>query len=706
MPAPYLPYVPDLYTYHRRPTRTVMVGDVGVGGDNPIRVQSMTTTLTKDVAATADQVERLVRVGCEIVRITTPTPADARCLGPIKERLAARGIHVPIVADIHFNPLAALAAADFADKVRVNPGNYADSRKFAVREYSDEEYAAELSRVEERFAPLVLKCRERGIAMRIGTNHGSLSDRIMNRFGDTPEGMVESALEFVRICEKYGYRDIILSMKASNPKVMVAAYRLLAARMADLGMDYPFHLGVTEAGNAEDGRIKSAIGIGSLLEDGIGDTIRVSLTEEPEEEIPVAYAIAGRYRPQGASASRPPAGHGQGLTSADSPTLAGDRGELVRASTADSPPIAQVSGQPPWDPYHFERRPTRDVGLGGVRLGGANTVAVLSTVGGPLAAQQTAMARLLRWASPAGRRQPKPDEALVHLQGTEDLAALRRIARRLRRWPQAQLALIAGSDDTALLLDALPEVDGVLQRVGPAGEVTLLASAVRDAGKTLVLDVEVRRAEDRPAAIEQLLDAAADAMEQESAVVLTVTAADEERIHAYRLLASEAARRGVQAPIVLQAHLPSEPLLPASITLGSLLCDGIGDALLLGGMEDGTELAFNILQASGTRLSRTDYVACPSCGRTLFDLQETTERIKSRTSHLVGVKLAIMGCIVNGPGEMADADFGYVGGAPGQVNLYVGKECVEKGVPAEQADDRLVELIKAHGKWQEADEDS
>src|SRR5579872_5936092 len=298
-----LPYVRSPFAYQRRRTREVMVGTVGVGGDNPIRIQSMTTTLTKDVEATAAQVERLVAVGCEIVRITTPTPNDARCLAPIKEILAARGISVPVVADIHFSPAAALVAADFADKVRVNPGNYADSRKFAVREYSDSEYEAELARVEERFAPLVLKCKERGISIRIGTNHGSLSDRIMNRFGDTPEGMVESALEFVRICEKHEYHDIILSMKASNPKVMIAAYRLLAARMAELGMDYPFHLGVTEAGNAEDGRIKSAIGIGSLLEDGIGDTIRVSLTEEPEAEVPVAFAIANRYTPRSAPAS-------------------------------------------------------------------------------------------------------------------------------------------------------------------------------------------------------------------------------------------------------------------------------------------------------------------------------------------------------------------------------------------------------------------
>ncbi|HEX8918889.1 MAG TPA: (E)-4-hydroxy-3-methylbut-2-enyl-diphosphate synthase [Chloroflexota bacterium] len=664
-----LPYVPDLYSFRRRRTREVMVGDVGVGGDNPIRVQSMTTTLTKDIPATVDQAERLVRAGCEIVRITTPTPADARCLGPIKEQLAARGIYAPIVADIHFSPAAALAAADFADKVRVNPGNYTDSRKFAQREYTDKQYAAELERVEERFTPLVLKCRERGISMRIGTNHGSLSDRVMNRFGDTPEGMVESALEFVRICEKNDFREIILSMKASNPKVMIAAYRLLAARMAELGMEYPFHLGVTEAGNDADGRIKSSIGIGSLLEDGIGDTIRVSLTEEPEAEIPVAFALAERYNSR----------HND------------------RAPARENADIS-------WDPYHYERRPCAEVGLGGVSIGGSQPVAVITEIAGPLTEQPAALARVLRWASPAGRRKPKPDATLVHLTGVTDLEALKRIAQRLQKWPQAQLAVAAESDDSALLLDALPHADAVMQRVRTGDNITLLAVAVHDAGKTLLLETEIDNAEQRSDAVDRLLDAAAVAVEHDTPVVLCLTAPARERIHAYRLLAARAAERDLDPPILLHTDNTGDPLIPSSIALGSPLCDGIGDAVMIGGLDDSTPLSFNILQAAGARLFKTDYVACPSCGRTLFDLQETTERIKSRTAHLVGVKLAIMGCIVNGPGEMADADFGYVGGAPGQVNLYVGKECVERGVPAAEADDRLVDLIKSHGKWQETDE--
>jgi len=647
-----------------------MVGDVGVGGDNPIRVQSMTTTLTKDVDATVAQTERLVRAGCEIVRITTPTPSDARCLGPIKERLAELGIHVPIVADIHFNPLAALAAADYADKVRINPGNYVDSRKFAVREYSDRDYENEVMRVEERVEPLVLKCKERGISMRIGTNHGSLSDRIMNRFGDTPEGMVESALEFVRVCEKYDFRDIILSMKASNPKVMIAAYRLLAARMSEEGMDYPFHLGVTEAGNGEDGRLKSAIGIGSLLQDGIGDTIRVSLTEEPEAEISVAYALAAPFQ----------------MRAGD--VLAGD-----------------VGRETPWDPYHYERRAAPSVSIGDVLLGDTEPIAVFTSIDGPLSKRRTAMARILRWASPAGRRQPKPDAVLLHLYDDDDMTVLRHVTHRLRMWPGARLGVIAASDDTALLLDALPLVDGVSTCVQADTNVMMLASAVRDAGKCLFLETRPHRFDDPEENIDALLSGAVDAIDDSSPVVLSLQVPADAAVHAYRRLATRSVRAGVQAPILLHVTASSEPLLEEAIALGSPLCDGIGDAVLIEGMEDSSMLAFNILQAAGARVFKTDYVACPSCGRTLFDLQETTERIKRRTSHLVGVKLAIMGCIVNGPGEMADADFGYVGGAPGQVNLYVGKKCVEKGVRAEEADDRLVELIKAHGKWQESDEE-
>jgi (E)-4-hydroxy-3-methylbut-2-enyl-diphosphate synthase len=663
-----LPYVTDLYSYRRRKTRAVMVGDVGVGGTNPIRVQSMTTTLTKDIEATVAQAERLMLAGCEIVRITTPTPADARCLGPIREGLAQRGLHVPLVADIHFNPLAAMTAAEYADKVRVNPGNYVDSRKFAIREYTDAQYEEELERIEARFTPLVLKCKERGIAMRIGTNHGSLSDRVMNRFGDTPEGMVESALEFVRICEKYDYRELILSMKASNPKVMIAAYRLLAARMDRLGMAYPFHLGVTEAGNAEDGRIKSAIGIGSLLEDGIGDTIRVSLTEEPEAEVPVAFAISGRY------AGRPE----------------------DRSDSEDD--------DVPWDFYQFERRRTRQATLGDVSIGGDQTLAVIVTVDGPLSKQSSAMARMLRWAGPAGRRQPKPDAVLLTLESPDDLEMLRRVAERLRKWPQAKLGLLATSRQSDLLLGAMPDVQGLVLDVEQVRDldVILTAATQRYPEVALILQASVDDPHDQAGPVRGLLDLVRES--PDANLVLALQAKERDMIHAYRRLAVACAQRNVDAPILLRVRASDDPLLPASIAFGSLLCDGLGDAVLIDGLDDSSGLTFNILQAAGARITKTDYVACPSCGRTLFDLEETTDRIKARTSHLVGVKLAIMGCIVNGPGEMADADFGYVGGAPGQVNLYVGKECVEKGVPAGLADDRLIELIKAHGKWVEDEE--
>ncbi|HEY8691888.1 MAG TPA: (E)-4-hydroxy-3-methylbut-2-enyl-diphosphate synthase [Chloroflexota bacterium] len=536
----------------RRRTREVMVGKVGVGGSNPIRVQSMTTTLTKDVDATVAQTIRLVDAGCEIVRVTTPTVQDAKALGEIKAKLRAQGFDVPLVADIHFSPVAAMEAAEHADKVRVNPGNFADSRQFKVREYTDEQYAAELVRIEERFAPLVLKCKERGVAMRIGTNHGSLSDRVMNRFGDTPEGMCESALEFVRICRKHDYHALILSMKASNPKVMIAAYRLLAQRMDGEAMDYPFHLGVTEAGNGEDARIKSAIGIGALLADGIGDTIRVSLAEEPEKEIPVAFDIARRAQPVGLPAV-PDFSH-------PSPTT-------LRALSLPFPGPTRTAKAAGESGSTYTRRPSDQIG----GIGGHSTIAVI----GP---------------GPRADFRQLPDGALVASGGT--------------------------------------------------------AAEIIRAGREL------------------------------------------------------AAMPG-DAPIHLR--MASADLLEASIGLGALLCDGIGDSVEIaaGVPEQAEELAFNVLQASGARLSRTDYVACPGCGRTLFDLESTTNRIKGKTAHLPGMRIAVMGCIVNGPGEMADADFGYVGSAPGKVNLYVGKEQVARGIPTTEADERLIDLIKSHGRWVE-----
>jgi (E)-4-hydroxy-3-methylbut-2-enyl-diphosphate synthase len=754
-----LAYCPSPFAYNRRRTHVVMVGDVGVGGDNPIRVQSMTTTRTLDTEATVAQAERLVKVGCEIVRITAPTVKDARNLAEIKRQLRAKGIGVPLVADIHFSPDAAFEAAEHVEKVRINPGNYADGRKFAVRSYTDAEYEAELVRIEERFAPLVMKCKERKISMRIGTNHGSLSDRIVNRFGDTPEGMVESALEFVRICEKYGYYDVILSMKASNPKVMIAAYRLLAARMAEVGMTYPFHLGVTEAGNGVDGRIKSTIGIGSLLADGIGDTIRVSLTEEPEEEVPVAFLIANYFTPRNPTpAPPPPRGEGDrtNLTPRPSPGAPGEgrKGEGEGPSPDTRYPTSDTS----WDPFHYARRSSRAVQIGPVAVGGDAPVAVIARVGaeGEL--------RLLRWASPGARRMRRPDVVDWPIADAESAAALRNARARLDRARDLtllgadgatglpKLALLASGSDAARLQEALPYADGVLLTTTDPNAVESVARATREAGKPLWIEAQgnadaagdvrpsplplgeaahgrVRESlrmgqtqqlsidedslsltlslwEREQYAVQQLLDAyATSARAGQTDVVLSLTAdSPEDLIWAQRLLVARLAHDGIDCPILLRSRPSAEHLLTAALPLGSLLCDGMGDAIQAatpGAGQDEVELTLDVLQGAGTRLSKTDYVACPSCGRTLFDLQTTTDRIKSKTSHLVGVKIAIMGCVVNGPGEMADADFGYVGGSPGHVNLYVGKTVVERNVPADVADDKLIELIKTRGRWQE-----
>ena len=564
-----------------------MIGNVGVGGANPIRVQSMITCDTMDTEMSIQQTMELATAGCEIVRITAPTVKDARNLEHIVKGLRERGCDVPIVADIHFKPEAAMESAKWVDKVRINPGNYADSKKFVVREYSDEQYEAELGRISERFSPLVELCKKRGIAIRIGTNHGSLSDRIMNRYGDTPLGMVESALEFARIARDHDYHAFIFSMKASNPKVMIAAYRLLAARLNELGPDwnYPVHLGVTEAGEGEDARIKSAIGIGSLLADGIGDTIRVSLTEDSPHEIPVARALVGNIR---------------------------------KTSNTQCPmPNVQLS----FDPFSYQRRTAEAIERDGVKLGGEELIRVV-----------------VRQAS------------------------FDKIAHKIDK-----------------MGDYKPEI--VYENAG-------------------VFEVDPR-------------DENAIARLNQSATAQFVTVKDDVDlavIAAYRLLA---AKLHARHPILLKdCELRNancgkdfqERLLLASTNIGSLLCDGIGDAVLVQGEEapgQALRLSYNILQAAGSRIFKTDYVACPSCGRTLFNLQTTTAKIKAATLHLKGVKIAIMGCIVNGPGEMADADFGYVGGAPGKVNLYVGKTAVKFNIPEAEAVDRLQDLIREHGKWVE-----
>ncbi len=598
----YLPFCPDPLGYHRRLTREVKVGKVGVGAHNPIRVQSMITCDTMDTEACIEQTIELANVGCEIVRITAPTVKDAKNLQHIKKGLLARGCDVPIVADIHFKPEAAMEAAQWVEKVRINPGNYADSKKFAIKEYTDEQYLSELERIRERFSPLVLLCKERGISMRIGTNHGSLSDRIMNRYGDSPLGMVESALEFARIARDLGFHDFIFSMKASNPKVMISAYRLLVARLNEAGPDwnYPVHLGVTEAGDGEDGRIKSAIGIGSLLADGIGDTVRVSLTEDSVHEIPVAMELVAEYnRRQAAPAS-------------------------------GFKPGVELS----FDPFSFVRRPSERIHL------------------------------------------PAIDSTKTEVAGTS-----------------------VGGEETIRVIVRQKTFDQVAHRLDRMGD--FQPEAAVESGNVAAIDPRDSEAIDRINS------------QSKPQLVTVKDGIDLPVITAYRILAAKVDSRH---PILLKDTLtpstdPNRPftqtLLESSTNIGALLCDGIGDAILIQGEEapgQSLRLAYNILQAAGARIFKTDYVACPSCGRTLFNLQTTTARIKAATNHLKGVKIAIMGCIVNGPGEMADADFGYVGGAPGKVNLYVGKKAVKFNIPEAEAVDRLVDLIKEHDRWLEPQE--
>ena len=578
-------YCTSPYRYTRRPTREVKVGKVGIGGPNPIVVQSMITCDTMDTAASVKQTLDLVKVGCQLVRITAPTVKDAANLQNIKKELLAAGCDVPIVADIHFKPDAAMEAAQWVDKIRINPGNFADKKKFAIREYTDDQYGEELARIEETFTPLVKILQERNLALRIGTNHGSLSDRIMNRYGDTPHGMVESALEFARIARKLNFHNFVFSMKSSNPKVMIEAYRLLVASLDKQGPDwnYPLHLGVTEAGDGEDGRIKSAIGIGSLLLDGLGDTIRVSLTEDSVHEIPVGRALV-KY--------------------------------LEERQKGGFDATDKLS----YDPFSFAKRTSQKIVVNGVAVGGEEPPRVFVTA--------------------------KVEEAL--------------------RPRLAQLGDLAPE----LVHEKTP-----LTEVDPRNDAEVKALAAK----------------------------------KEPVLVALKDGLDINPVSGTRLLAS---RIPARHPIVLKDTLkPADSegglsgLIRAAVHIGALLCDGIGDAILVRGEPAPgacLRLGFNILQAAGSRIFKTDYVACPSCGRTLFDLQSTTARIKVATQHLKGVKIAVMGCIVNGPGEMADADFGYVGGAPGKINLYVGKTPVKFNIPEVEAVDRLKDLIREHGKWVDA----
>ena len=623
----YLPYCNNLSNYSRFQTKEVAVGDVRVGGDQPLRIQSMTTTDTMDTMGTVEQSIRMIDAGCEIVRITAPSKKEAENLKNIKYELHRRGYKTPLVADIHFTPNAAEIAARIVEKVRVNPGNYADKKKFEILEYTDAQYNAELERIRERFLPLVKICKEEGTAMRIGTNHGSLSDRIMNRYGDTPLGMVESAMEFTRICIDENYHEIIFSMKASNPQVMIQAYRLLVATMMKEGMDYPLHLGVTEAGEGEDGRIKSAVGIGALLEDGLGDTIRVSLTEEPEAEIPVAKALVDRY------------------------------------SSDRSTQLPEIE-DPPFHPYEYEKRQSVNVN----NVGGKEVPRVIIDLSD------------LEIITPAYLKH------CGHYYNEE-----------LDKWTTADAAadfIYIGNKSIDFDLPGMVSViqDSASWSIAP--QTYPLFKGTNKANTSTDLNFVL-------CSLGDLDETFINALPANSVLVL-----EAKTDHAMAEMRAAFFNLGTDLPVIMKrdfSELDREHCrLYASTDFGGLLIDGFGDGIWLNSNQDKNfinQTAFGILQATRTRISKTEYISCPSCGRTLFDLQETTAMIRNRTDHLKGLKIGIMGCIVNGPGEMADADYGYVGSGKGVISLYKGKEVVRKNIPAENAVSELIDLIKEHDDW-------
>lgn len=642
-------YCESVYKTKRWPTREVMIGGVGVGGKNPVRIQSMTTSSTRDVVATVEQIKRLADAGCEIARVTVQGMKEADSCEQIKNELVKAGYLIPLVADIHFFPPAAMRVVDFVDKVRVNPGNYVDKRaSFRVIEYDDAAYAQEIEKIEEKFTPLVEKCKKLKRAMRIGTNHGSLSDRIMNRYGDTPKGMLESALEFARVCRKNEYHDFVFSMKSSNPQVMVLAYRLLVAEMVKLGWDYPLHLGVTEAGEGEDGRIKSAMGIGALLLDGIGDTIRVSLTEDAWHEIDPCkrlIALAKEYE------------ESQGTD----PFIEQHRDieEIKRRQV------------------HFPKE---------IPLHRDGTVIVSQSLEQIM---QPDFYSSIGCDTQLGRPKLKRDsvDQIALLDHALDSAVLQKI-KNLQDIGVGVLSshMIERGIQLLSLQEGLEEHHR--QQATQKFSIKIGTNAVAP----IALQVE-DEPEDEWSSIEQIKPS------------LLIFSPSKNKLQRGRQFFEWLQNHKIDIPVILHFHYScskEDLIIQAAAECGALLCDGMGDGLWLDGPYETVflrNLSFGILQAARMRTIKTDFISCPSCGRTLFDLQEVTKRIRSRTAHLPGVKIAIMGCIVNGPGEMADADFGYVGSKPGMIDLYLGKKCVEKDINFDAAVERLVDLIKKEGRW-------
>jgi (E)-4-hydroxy-3-methylbut-2-enyl-diphosphate synthase len=643
-------YCNSLVNYSRRETIPVKVGDVIIGGNNPIVVQSMTTVDTMDTMGSVEETLRMVASGCELVRITAPSLKEAENLRNIKAELRKRGCNVPLVADIHFTPNAAELAARIVEKVRINPGNYADKKKFENIEYTDITYQAELDRIRERFSPLVEICKAHGTAMRIGTNHGSLSDRIMSRYGDTALGMVESALEFLRICEDLNYYNIVLSMKSSNTQVMVEAYRLLVQKLDEEGLKpYPLHLGVTEAGEAEDGRIKSAVGIGTLLEDGLGDTVRVSLTEAPEYEAPVAQKLVDRYKNR--------VGH-------------------VSIPSIDENPI---------DPFLYHKRASREV----QNIGASNVPRVITDL------SQFDEITIKDLKNIGHFYLPEPDKWRMNDQGAD--------------------FVYSGNKAISFMLP-----NGLKELIDYPTWNNLADKSSRYPVFTLDQLADAENADDHLNFVKlnaaDLDDEVMMVLEASNLVVILETENDH-AMPALRRFFFELTKRKLNVPVLVSRHYTVTDaetfLIHASTDIGGLLVDGFGDGIMLqvdklldkesqlADLKLKNETGFGILQAARTRMTKTEYISCPSCGRTLFDLQETTAMIRKRTDHLKGVKIGIMGCIVNGPGEMADADYGYVGSGKGKITLYKGQEVMKRSVPSANAVNELIDIIKEDGKWLE-----
>ena len=635
------PYCKDLKTYQRRKTVEVTIGNTPMGGSNPIRIQSMTTVDTMDTEGSIEECIRMIESGCEYIRITAPSIKEAENLKLIKDGLVARGYNTPLVADIHFTPNAAEVAAKHIEKVRINPGNYADKKKFDIIEYTDEQYQEEIDRIREKFTPLVRICKEHGTAMRIGTNHGSLSDRILSRYGDTPFGMVESAMEFLRICEAEEYYNIVLSMKSSNPQVMVQAYRLLVATLDAEGLKpYPLHLGVTEAGEGEDGRIKSAMGIGTLLEDGLGDTVRVSLTEDPEFEAPVAQKLVDRYK---------------------------------HFETDFEKELVQTSHE--YKPYEYIRRKTIQVD----QFGGDALPKVIADYSSEILKDKSQLKCLGHHYLSATDKWTTSDTACDYLYLGSHIPEIE-IHSNLAVWCDYKIY----EQVRTIKSDCLPVIS--------IDELNVISG-------TRVLKISV----------DDITEQILETIKSDKDLILLLTSTQSLNYKSIRETCFKIVANDIELPIVFgltKTGLDHESFqLQASTDIGGLFVDGFGDGIMLFSGEDkddrkcANSVAFGVLQASRVRMSKTEYISCPSCGRTLFDLQETTAMIRKRTDHLKGVKIGIMGCIVNGPGEMADADYGYVGSGVGKITLYKGQEVVKRAVPSANAVDELIQIIQEDGKW-------